>query len=100
MEREDECRYCGKNAHGYGCVYSPDGIHEETGDAEHCIRCGSTSYGNGCVYATEDNINKIHIHGHGKDSQGNMRCIYCGAILSKGSNMNGCWYSPNGKHKA
>ena len=100
MDRDQECRYCGKIIHGLGCPYSPDGYHEEIGDTEHCIRCGSTSYGPGCFYAdAKTNPNMVHIHGHGKDSNGKMRCIYCGVILSKGSNMTGCVYSPNGKHK-
>ena len=98
MRREDNCRYCGKVMHGPGDPFSPDGYHEEVGDAEHCIRCGSTAYGEGCVFSNyNENPRGIHIHGHGKDSSGNTRCIYCGKHMT--SNMDGCVFSPNGRHK-
>ncbi len=100
--RNDECRYCGKIAHGPGCMFSPDGIHEESGDADHCIRCGSTAYGPTCMFADVSNLKKIHIHGHGKsDKDGKIHCIYCGAILGSGGvNGGSCIFSPTGRHRA
>ena len=101
-ERNDECRYCGKVAHGGGCIYSPDGMHEEAGDADHCIRCGSTNYGPTCIFADVSNPRKIHIHGHGKSPKdGKIHCIYCGVIMGKGGVSGGsCIFSPTGKHQA
>ena len=100
-ERNDECRYCGtKGVHGTGCLYSPSGMHEEVGDADHCIYCGSTSYGTGCLFANpKENPKKLHKHGHGKsDKDGKLHCIWCGKIIDKSGGY-GCLFSPSGKHQ-
>lgn len=95
------CRYCGKQASGRGCLYSPDGYHEAVGDADHCIRCQSSNYGAGCLYPSKDNKKKIHIHGHGKSlKDGKLHCVYCGKVMAPGTAGAGCLYSPNGKHQA
>lgn len=91
-----KCRYCGQDAHGTGCFYSPTGVHKATGDPEHCIMCGSTAYGTGCYYAENNNPRKVHIHGHGKGTDGKVHCIYCGVTIPDGS---ACFYSPTGKHE-
>lgn len=88
-KRKQDCRYCGKEAHGYGCQYSDTGYHVETGDSGHCIYCGSTNYGYGCQFNTSKAPKGLHIHGHG-----DKKCIYCGQS-KVGS---GCVYSPDGKH--
>lgn len=102
LERNDECRFCGKIAHGPGCQFSPDGFHEEAGDAGHCIRCGSTNYGPTCQFPDSRNIRKVHVHGHGKSIKDNkIHCIYCGAILGQGGVSGGsCMFSPTGRHQA
>ena len=105
--RNDKCRYCSKKGiHGKDCLFSPDGYHEEIGDADHCIRCGGTNYGPGCIMASADNKKKIHIHGHGiSGKDGKYHCIYCGKVMSGpgksgGVTGPGCLFSPNGRHQA
>lgn len=98
-DRNDNCRYCGDNGrgrHGYGCPYSPNGMHVEIGDDEHCIYCGSTSYGSNCTYSNvKGKLGKVHVHGHSRGRSGSPKCIYCGGT-AKGNN---CPYSPSGKHE-
>lgn len=100
--RNDKCRYCSKKGvHGKDCLYSPDGFHEEIGDADHCIRCGGTSYGPSCIMASADNKKKIHIHGHGVSAKdGKYHCIYCGKVMNPGTSGPSCLFSPNGRHQA
>lgn len=92
-ENSNKCRYCGEEAHGFGCPYGEDGIHVAIGDEETCIYCGSTSYGSGCAYSNEPNkLGKVHKHGHSTHSPN--KCVYCGST-SRGY---GCAYSEDGKH--
>ena len=89
----DICRFCGEEASGYGCKYSPTHIHVKIGDATKCIFCGATSYGKSCAYNDGKTITGyvkgFHVHGHGS-----KKCIWCGST-DKGL---GCAYSPDGKH--
>jgi len=95
-----ECRYCGKKVTGAGCAFSPDGYHTAIGDNDHCIRCGSTSYGSTCQFAESDNVDKVHIHGHGKsETDGKVHCIYCGMVISGTGGGAGCPFSPTGYHR-
>lgn len=91
-ERRDACRYCGEVAHGWGCSYSPNNMHVESGDEDHCIYCGSTDYGYGCSYGAAIN-NGYAVHRHGP---GSKKCVWCGMPLNTGL----CSYSPTGKHEA
>ena len=88
-KRKAECRYCGKETHGPGCQFGPEGIHVEVGDPDHCIYCGSTSYGPGCQFSIEEK--HTHKHGHG-----DRKCIWCG---KSGVSGPGCMFSPTGKHE-
>lgn len=100
MSRPTACRYCGDEAHGPGCMHSPDGYHESIGDNDHCVRCGSTSYGPGCMYPEKGNLRELHIHGHGVSAyDGEPHCIYCGDLIGRNGNPAGpCMYSPTGRH--
>ncbi len=86
MERRNECRYCGRVAHGYGCGLSPNHYHMEEGDPDHCVWCGSTSYGYSCGL----NPTGMHVHVHG---HGDGKCIYCGKPYQRGRR---CPASPSG----
>lgn len=87
MSNPKECRYCGKESFGSGCMYSPDGFHVAIGESSFCIYCGSSNYGSGCYYNNKDHVHK---HGHGEG-----KCVWCGQKL-RGA---GCLYSPSGKHQ-
>ena len=99
--RNDTCKYCGKTGvHGMGCLQSPNGYHEEVGDADHCIFCGSTNYGKGCLLNPYKELETLHIHGHGKaDRDGKIHCIYCGAVLTTSTSRGQCLLSPTGSHQ-
>lgn len=103
------CMYCGSNALGYGCGFSPTGKHvEEPGDPNSCRFCHSSAYGYGCGFNEGDSeeygiFSLPHTHVHGSDG---IHCIYCGAILNPRYNNvggmaggYGCPFSPDGKHR-
>jgi hypothetical protein len=52
--------YCGTEAYGRGCSYSPSKVHVHVDDPKKCIYCGSITYGRGCPFNPTSNI---HVHG-------------------------------------
>jgi hypothetical protein len=57
---KSKCIYCGSEAYGRGCAYSPNKVHLHIDDPKRCIYCGSNAFGLGCPYNPHG---KNHIHG-------------------------------------
>lgn len=87
---QTKCIYCGSQAFGSGCVYSPyKGNHVHSTSQDNCMFCGQPVYGGGCRYSP----NGKHIHGHAKvGEQG--KCRYCGSTA-----YGSCGISPSHYHE-
>jgi len=55
-----KCIYCGSQAYGRGCPFSPHKIHVHLGNVRKCIYCGSVAMGMGCPFNPHS---KMHVHG-------------------------------------
>ena len=56
----NKCVYCGSNAYGPGCPFSPTKIHFHPNDPKKCCYCGSVAHGPGCPFNPHA---KVHVHG-------------------------------------